>query len=119
MKSLKFLRAAAIVLPLLSSAPAQASDSHAVSPAGPASTSPQSAASATLTKGEIRKVDKSAGKVTIKHEEIKNLDMPPMTMVFRVKEPSMLEQIKAGDQVNFVADKVGGQYVVIRIEAGK
>lgn len=69
-----------------------------------------------MSNGEIKKVDKDAGKVTIKHGELKNLDMPPMTMVFRVKDPSMLENLKAGDQVGFVADKVSGQLVVTRVE---
>jgi Cu(I)/Ag(I) efflux system periplasmic protein CusF len=72
-----------------------------------------------LTDGEIRKVDKDAKKITIKHGEIKNLEMPPMTMVFQVKDPVLLEQVKAGDKVRFAADKVGGGYVVTRIESTK
>ncbi len=48
-----------------------------------------------MAEGEVRKIDKDAGKVTIRHGELKNLDMPPMTMVFRVKDPAMLEQLKA------------------------
>jgi Cu(I)/Ag(I) efflux system periplasmic protein CusF len=74
---------------------------------------------AQLADGEIRKVDKDAGKLTIKHGEIKSLDMPPMTMVFRVKEPAMLEAVKAGDKVKFDAQQVGGQYVVTTIEQAK
>lgn len=70
-----------------------------------------------MSEGEIRKVDKDAGKITIKHGPLKNLDMPPMTMVFRVKDPAMLEQAKAGDKINFVADKIGGQFTVTQIEA--
>lgn len=74
---------------------------------------------AQLAEGEVRKVDKDAGKVTLKHGEIKNLDMPPMTMVFRVKDPALLEGVKAGDKVMFRAEKEGGQYVVTRIQASK
>ena len=69
-----------------------------------------------LADGEVRKVDKDAGKITLKHGEIKQLDMPPMTMVFRVSNPAMLDQVKAGDKVRFTADKVGGQYTILRME---
>ena len=71
---------------------------------------------AQLADGEIRKVDRDAGKLTIKHGEIKSLDMPPMTMVFRVKEPAMLDAVKPGDKVKFSADKIGGAYTVTAIE---
>lgn len=73
-------------------------------------------ASEALTEGEIRKVDKSAGKLTIKHGPIQNLDMPAMSMVFRVQEPAMLDKVQSGDKVRFRAEKVGGQYTVTRIE---
>lgn len=76
----------------------------------------QAGASATLTEGEVRKVDKDAKKITIKHGPITNLDMPAMTMVFQVKDPALLDQVKAGDKVKFVADKVGGAYVVVKFE---
>jgi Cu(I)/Ag(I) efflux system periplasmic protein CusF len=65
--------------------------------------------------GEIRKVDKESKKLTIKHGEIKNLDMPPMTMVFQVKEASMLDMVKPGDKIQFRAIKDGGNYVVTDI----
>jgi Cu(I)/Ag(I) efflux system periplasmic protein CusF len=74
---------------------------------------------AQLADGEIRKVDKDAGKITIKHGPIPSIDMPPMTMVFRVKEPAMLEAVQAGDKVRFDAEQQGGQYVVTRIEQAK
>ncbi len=70
-----------------------------------------------LSDGEIRKVDKDAKKLTIKHGPLQNLDMPAMTMVFQVKDAGVLEQVKAGDKVRFSAEKVGGQYTVTRIEA--
>jgi Cu(I)/Ag(I) efflux system protein CusF len=74
------------------------------------------AAEASMSEGEVRKVDKSAGKLTIKHGELKNLGMPPMTMVFRVQDPAMLGQVKAGDKIQFVADKVAGAFTVIKLE---
>jgi len=76
-------------------------------------------ASDAMSDGEVRKVDKGAGKLTIKHGPLVNLDMPPMTMVFRVQEPGMLELVKRGDRVKFRVEKIGGQYVVTKIEAGK
>jgi len=75
------------------------------------------AVSAQLADGEVRKVDKETGKVTIKHGPIPTLDMPGMTMVFRVSDPAMLDLIKAGDKINFVADKINGAYTVTRIES--
>jgi Cu(I)/Ag(I) efflux system protein CusF len=74
------------------------------------------AASAEMTQGEVRKVDKDAKKITLKHGDIKNLGMPGMTMVFQVKDPAMLDAVKAGDKVKFRADKVGGALTVTEIE---
>ncbi len=71
---------------------------------------------ASMTEGEVRKVDKDAGKLTLRHGPIPNLDMPQMTMVFRVKDPAMLDRVKAGDKVRFAADRVGGQFTVVEIE---
>lgn len=77
------------------------------------------AQSSAMNDGEIRKVDKSASKITIKHGPLAKLDMPPMTMVFQVKDPSLLERVKPGDKVKFDAEKVGGAYVVTKIEAAR
>jgi Cu/Ag efflux protein CusF len=75
---------------------------------------------ADMTDGEIRKVDKDAKKLTIKHGPLTNLDMPAMTMVFQVKDPRMLDRVKAGDKVKFQAELLpGGNLVVTRIEAAK
>jgi Cu/Ag efflux protein CusF len=82
--------------------------------AGASGTSSASAAS--MSEGEIKKIDKEAGKVTIKHGPLTNLDMPAMTMVFRVKDPAMLDQVKVGDKISFVADKVNGQITVTQVE---
>jgi Cu(I)/Ag(I) efflux system protein CusF len=75
------------------------------------------AAAANMAEGEVRKVDKAAKKLTIKHGEIKNLDMPPMTMVFQVKDAALLEAVKAGDKIRFVAEKTPAGYAVTVIEA--
>jgi Cu(I)/Ag(I) efflux system protein CusF len=71
--------------------------------------------SAGFTDAEVRKVDKEAGKVTLKHGAIANLDMPPMTMVFRVKDAAMLDQVKTGDKVRFKAEKIQGAYTVTEV----
>src|SRR5699024_7449117 len=80
--------------------------------------SPLAAAETTLSlsEGEVRKVNKDAQKITIRHGELKNLDMPPMTMVFQVQDPALLEKVQPGDQVSFEAEKIGGQFTVTHIE---
>ena len=75
--------------------------------------------SAALSDGEVRKVDKDAKKITIKHGPLQGLDMPAMTMVFQVADPAMLEQVKAGDKVKFQAEKIGGGYRVTQIQPAK
>ena len=77
------------------------------------------AASTDMAEGEIRKVDMDSKKITIKHGEIKNLDMPGMTMVFQVKDPALLDKVKAGDKVRFKAEKAGGAIVVTDIQPAK
>jgi Cu(I)/Ag(I) efflux system periplasmic protein CusF len=69
-----------------------------------------------MADAEVRKVDKEARKVTLKHGPIKNLDMPPMTMVFQVKDASLLDKVVAGDKVRFSAEQQQGAYVVTAIE---
>lgn len=69
-----------------------------------------------MTEGEVRSIDRDARKLTIKHGEIRNLDMPPMTMVFRVKEASMLDDLKSGDKVRISVKKDGNAFVVTRLE---
>jgi Cu(I)/Ag(I) efflux system periplasmic protein CusF len=66
--------------------------------------------------GDVKKLDLAQGKVTIKHGEIKNIDMPAMTMVFRAKNVTLLNGLAVGDQVTFEADKVDGQYLVTAIK---
>jgi Cu(I)/Ag(I) efflux system protein CusF len=90
-------------------ASAQSADhSHHVAPA---------AAAATPTEAEVRKLDRAAGKVTLKHGAIPNLDMPPMTMVFEARDMALLNGLKTGDKVRFTADRVNGAFVLRSIEA--
>jgi len=68
------------------------------------------------TEAEVRKVDTSAGKITLKHGEIQNLEMPPMTMVFQARDPALLANVKAGDKVRVTIDKVNGVYTVMSLQ---
>ncbi|MEO6410912.1 MAG: copper-binding protein [Burkholderiaceae bacterium] len=77
------------------------------------------AVAADMTEGEVRKIDKSARKITLKHGEIKNLDMPGMTMVFQVEDAALLDKVQTGDKVRFSATKTGGAFVVTAIEAAR
>ena len=103
--------AAALALSLtVSAARAQGEPAAAASAAAPASE---------MTDGEIRKIDKANGKLTIKHGEIKNLDMPGMTMVFRVNDPALIDKVNAGDKVRFKAMSDGGKVTVTEIDVVK
>ncbi|AIP18712.1 RND transporter [Burkholderia pseudomallei] len=69
-----------------------------------------------MSHGEVKKVDTAAGKLTIKHGPLENLGMGAMTMVFKVKDPAMLSQVKAGDTIDFVADEVDGALTVVKLQ---
>jgi Cu(I)/Ag(I) efflux system protein CusF len=71
-----------------------------------------------MVKGEVVKVDKAAGKVTLKHGPIKKLDMDSMTMVFRVADPAMLDKMKPGDKIEFEADRVNGAITLTKVGKG-
>jgi Cu/Ag efflux protein CusF len=98
-----------------------AASAHAQSTADQAShrTSAASAAAVPTTEGEVRKIDKEQGKLTLKHGRIENLDMPGMTMVFKIADPRLLDGIKPGDKVKFAAANVDGVLTVTAIEAAK
>jgi Cu(I)/Ag(I) efflux system protein CusF len=81
----------------------------------PASAPKQKRTAAALSEGQVRKIDKENQTITIRHGELTNLNMPPMTMAFRVKAASMLNGLKAGDKIRFKADKVAGDLVVTQI----
>ena len=72
-----------------------------------------------MTDGEVRKIDKAQKKITLKHAEIKSLDMPPMTMVFVVRDAALLDKVQPGDKVRFKAIDDGGKLTVTEIETGK
>lgn len=74
---------------------------------------------AAMTDGEVKKVDQEAGKVTIKHGDIKHLDMPGMTMIFTAKDKAMLASVKAGDKVKFMVVNEGGKMIVTDIQPAK
>jgi Cu/Ag efflux protein CusF len=114
--------AAAFVIAALIAGSAQAAGETAKPATGAAAHDahhPESAAAGTFSTGEVKQVDKTAGKVTIKHGPLTNLDMPAMTMVFRVKDPAMLDQVKTGDNIRFIAEKMNGALTVTRLEAAK
>ena len=101
---------ASLAIALTAPSHAQTSSDHnAHHPAQVAQASP-------MTPGEVRKVDKEAGKITLKHDPIPSLDMPSMTMVFRVSDPKLLDTVKAGDKVLFSADKIDGQITITRMQ---
>jgi Cu(I)/Ag(I) efflux system protein CusF len=78
------------------------------------------AAAQDLVSGEVKKVDLSAGKISIKHGPFKKFDMEDgMTMVYRVQDPAMLQAVKAGDKIRFDAEKVNGQFTVTRMEKAR
>lgn len=72
-----------------------------------------------MTEGEVRKIDKDAGKITLKHGPITNLNMPGMTMAFRTADPAILDQIKEGDKVKFHVEKINGILTITHIEPYK
>ena len=81
-----------------------------------AALSPMQVLAQDASDAEVRKVDKAASKLTLKHGEIRNLDMPPMTMVFAVRDKAVLDTLKPGDKVKFKATKDGGTYTVTEIQ---
>ena len=120
MKLFKLFAAASVLIvsPLISSttwavgdpAKPQTSATAASKPAGDA---------AGMSEGEVRKINKDTNKITLKHGELKNLDMPAMTMVFQVKDAALLDKVKVGDKVKFKAEKVAGGIAVTEIELAK
>ena len=69
-----------------------------------------------MSHGEVKKVDTAAGKLAIKHGPLKNLDMEAMTMVFKVKDPAMLSQVKVGDKIDFVAEEINSALTVTKLQ---
>ena len=111
---MKNIKTILILAALISSASTSYAASHTTAPANTGT-----AASLPMADAEIRKIDLDNKKITLKHGEIKNLDMPGMTMVFQVKDPAMLDKVKVGDKVRFAAEKAGGAIVLTDIQQAK
>ena len=120
MKNLKKLTAAATTAWLVALAPAvqaqSTMDARKMDGMKTAQATTATTAAAEMTDGEVRKIDMEAGKLTLRHGEIKNLDMPGMTMVFVVKDKAMLDKLKTGDKVKFKASNEGGKFTVTEIQ---
>jgi Cu(I)/Ag(I) efflux system protein CusF len=116
MKFVPFLAAAALAMGASAFAQTSGTDHSAhhaqAAPAAPAAP----AAAGPSVDGEVRKIDKEQGKLTLKHGPIQNLEMPAMTMVFKVADPALLDQVKVGDKVKFAAEKVNGTVTVTAIK---
>lgn len=125
MKKISSFLAAAVLAPL--GALAQSPDQPGKAPAAHAGHAAHAAAqtdqafsqAAALTDGEVRKIDKDASKLTIRHGEIKHLSMPPMTMVFLVKDNTLLDTVKVGDKIRFMVTHQNGRMVVTDIQPAK
>lgn len=117
MKSM--LTTLALGMSLTFGVPAFASGEHGHNHDGAANTSTMPAMNAAMSDGLVKKVDKAQSKITLKHGPLENMGMPGMTMVFRVQDASMLDRVKPGDNVRFLADKVNGALTVTRLEAAQ
>jgi Cu(I)/Ag(I) efflux system periplasmic protein CusF len=84
--------------------------------ASQAQTPPAASSAQPMSTGVVKKVDAAQGKITISHGPLANLDMPAMTMLFRVADPKLIESVKAGDNIQFIAEKVNGALTVTRME---
>lgn len=112
-----FTLACSLLTPALAQNHADHASHGSAAAAAPAFTPmPATAADAVMTAGEITRVDKRGGKLTIRHEDIKNLDMPAMTMVFVLKDATQLAQLNPGDKVRFHVQDDGGSLNITRIE---
>ena len=110
------ITASLIAFSTLGAVSAQAASDHA----GHAMASPSAAsAEMQMIDAQVKKVDKAAGKVTLSHGPLTNLNMPAMTMVFRVKDATWLDQMKEGDKIRFMADNVNGAITVVQFERAK
>lgn len=103
MKTLLLMTALVIAHPALHAEPLRAASEEAA---------PDQA----MTEAVIRKIDKDAGKITLRHGAISNLDMPPMTMVFRVQQAAMLETAEVGDAVLFHAERINGLLTITTLK---
>ena len=106
--------------PLDRKAPGEVAQAQpAPAPAQPPPASPPTAQNLPMVSGTVEKVDAAAGKITIDHGAIPNLDMDAMTMVFRAQDPAMLKAVKPRDKIRFTAERVNGQITVTKIQKGR
>lgn len=94
-------------------------DAHAGHAGHTSQSAQQPSMSSTLVDGVVKKVDKATGKVTVSHGPLTNLNMPAMTMVFRVKEAAWLDQMQTGGKIRFLAETIDGTLTIVRLEATK
>jgi Cu/Ag efflux protein CusF len=107
------ITASLIAIASLGAVSVQAAGDHA----GHAMAAP--AAEMQMVDGQVKKVDKAAGKVTLSHGPLTNLNMPAMTMAFKVSNAAWLDQMKSGDKIRFMADTVNGAITVVHFEPAK
>lgn len=88
-------------------------------PASTAATQATAPIAKEMAEAEVRKVDKEAKKVTLKHGPIKNLDMPSMTMVFQVRDEKLFDKLVSGEKIKFTAEQLQGAFVVTGVEKGE
>jgi Cu(I)/Ag(I) efflux system periplasmic protein CusF len=101
---------------------AQAADNKSTGEASkmmPVPPAPVSPGAMTTARGEVTKIDKEAGKITVRHGPLVNLRMPAMTSVFRVKDPAMLNQVNEGDKIDFSVEKLNGTLTVMQLELAR
>lgn len=89
---------------------------HGQHEAAATNAAPGAATEAALTEGEVKKIDKEAGKITLRHGEIRNLNMAAMTMVLRVQDPAMLAGVQVGDKVMFAAERQNGAITIVQMQ---
>ena len=111
----KFL-SIAVGLALASSASAFAASGMGNMDMSASSSNKAGSTATSMSHGEVKKVDASTGKLTIKHGPLENLGMDAMTMVFRVKDPAMISQVKVGDKIDFVAEDLNGALTVTKLQ---
>lgn len=110
---------AALGLLAITAGPASAQSGHAGMHHGAAMPQTAGQPMAKMSEGTIKKVDKAGGKLTIAHGPLENLAMPAMTMAFAVTDKALLEQVKPGDRIRFVAADIGGKLTVSTLESAK
>jgi len=112
---MKSLQLFALALSAVSGTALAQTPSTPAAVAAPAATAAP-ASPAPLSEGEVRKVDKAAKKLTLRHGPIRNLDMPAMTMVFQVPDAALLDGLAVGDKLRFHAEQQNGATIVTRVE---